>query len=57
MLEVQASGQLLHVHAFGGEPLVNDVLFDQLESLVDHLTHGDSYGCPECGRYFAVREK
>ncbi len=50
MMEVQDSGQLLRVHELGGEPLVNDVLFDQLEFLVDHFAHCDSYGCPECGR-------
>lgn len=57
MMEVQGSRQLLRVHEFGGEPLVNDVLFDQLEFLVDHFAQCDSYGCSECGRYFAVREK
>lgn len=57
MIQVQDSGQIPHVHEFGGEPLVNDVLFDQPEFLVDRFAHCDSYGCPECGRYFAVREK
>jgi len=30
---------------------------DQLEFLVDNFAHCDSYGCSECGRYFAVRKK
>jgi hypothetical protein len=57
MLEAQDSGQPLGIHEFGGETLVNDVLFDQLEFLVDHFARCDSFGCPECRRFFGVREK
>jgi len=48
---------MLEVHEFGGETLVNEVLFDQLGFLVDHFEQCESFGCPECNRYIAVRDK
>ena len=49
MIEVQDSGQPLHVHEFGGEPLVNDVLFDQLEFLVTTSRIAIRTGAPNAG--------
>jgi len=57
MLEIQDSKQIPDIDGFGAETLVSDILFDQLQFLVDHLSRCDSFGCPECGRYCAVREK
>jgi hypothetical protein len=48
---------MLEVHEFGGETLVNEVLFDQLGFLVDHFEQCESFGCLECNRYIAVRDK
>ena len=57
MLEIQGAGQIPNIHGFGAETRTSDILFDQLQFLVDHCSRCDSFGCPECGRYFAVREK
>ena len=48
---------MVEVHESGGATLVNEVLFDQLGFLVDHFEQCESFGCPECGRYIAVRDK
>lgn len=48
---------MVEVHEFGGDTIVSDILFDQLGFLVEHFAGCDSFGCSECGRYLAVREK
>ena len=57
MLEIQDSGQIPDIHGFDAETLVSGILFDELQFLVDHFSRCDSFGCPECGRYCAVRDK
>ena len=52
MIEVQENAGLLR--SSGGP--VADIMFDQLEFLVDHFAHCTSSHCDECSRFILVRQ-